>query len=229
MASWFSCTHDTASCSRQHYGEAFVCLLFILVFQSILSIMTGSVSVIGDTIHLASDTLGIMMTFMILVLLATRAIGKGAMRSVVTVNTLLLFGGGIILGIESWERLFSPVIVDKGYVFFAGAIGWIGNFLAKERLLLVRTFPDHQHERNHTLNVVHLSSDAWMSIVVIVSAPIGAFLGGRVDAIAGLVIGAYIANEGLGHGYAEWTGKHYPFHLHIGELPSHQHHHGHDH
>lgn len=217
-----SCAHEGPSCAIRHYGYATLVLLLTLLVQITLTYLSKSVVVAGDTLHLGSDLFGTFGTWLILLLMLRMYVDVSTSMMFVGGNVLLLIGGGLLIAGESYARLHSPIMPNRGFTFCAGFIGLIGNMLAVRTLYGARRFSSSLFEENHRVNLLHLRSDAWLSGVVILSA-IGTLpFGVRVDAVVGLLVALYVINEGVGSGYRIVTGKHYPLHLH-------RHHHKHNH
>ncbi len=223
----FSCTHQDASCPSRHYRNASIILFITLCVQLWLTLLSGSVVVIGDTIHLGSDLLGVAATAVMLALMLRMYVSEETVQLATMMNVLLLIGGGVLVSHESWDRLSAPVTIERGYTLFAGIIGGTGNYLAAQLLREAQHFATSTLTINHNANILHLRSDMWMSGIVVISALGSIPLGFRIDAMLGFVIGLYVTNEGIGYGYTLFTQKAYPLHLHLGA--SGDHHHGHHH
>jgi cobalt-zinc-cadmium efflux system protein len=208
------CTHEGPACAIRHYGYATLALLVTLIAQVALTYLSGSVVVAGDTLHLASDLFGTFGTWMILVLMLRMYVDESTSAMFVGMNVLLLIGGGVLIAGESYARLHSPIMPDRGFTLCAGVVGLIGNILAVRMLHGAQGFSSSLFQENHRVNLLHLRSDAWLSGAVILSAVGSIPLGMRVDAVIGLLVAIYVINEGVGSGYRIMTGKHYPLHLH---------------
>jgi Co/Zn/Cd efflux system component len=212
----FWCEHNDATCPSRHYRDAGIVLLATLCVQLWLMFRSGSVVVVGDTVHLGSDVVGIAGTFIVLALMLRMYVSEETIQLATLFNILLLLIGGIMVLEESWSRLMAPRSIERGYTLFAGIIGGAGNYLAAQLLGGARRFATQTLSINHKANVLHLRSDMWMSGVVVISAAGSVPFGFRLDAFLGILIAAYVLNEGIGYGYTAWTQKEYPLHLHLG-------------
>jgi cobalt-zinc-cadmium efflux system protein len=77
----------------------------------------------------------------------------------------LIFGAGAVVVVEAIQRLFNPVPVITGPVAWAAAVGIVIN-LGSAKLF----GHDHHHDLNQRAAVLHLLTDAAVSVAVLISA-----------------------------------------------------------
>ena len=166
----------------------------VLVVEVIVGLLAGSLALLADAGHMATDALGIGLA-----LLAVRMAGRtptvrrtfGWQRAEVLAaggNALLLLGVGVVVVIEAVRRLADPPPVESAAVLVAGGLGLVANLVAL-RLLA--------HGRRDSLNVrgvfLEVLGDVLGSVAVLVSAAVIAVTGeDRADPIASLVIAVLI-------------------------------------
>ncbi len=166
----------------------------IIVAQIVGAIVTNSLALAAEAMHMAVDASGILIA-LIATVLATRAATKrrsyGLMRAeivAVLINCLLLFGlGGFIL-FEAVERWFNPSDVAGGGVIVFAIIGLIG--AATSLIILNRGAKESLNVKAAFLEVM---SDGIGAAAIIISGILNVTLGwNRGDAIAAAAIGVII-------------------------------------
>jgi cobalt-zinc-cadmium efflux system protein len=110
------------------------------------------------------------------------------------VNGLLIFAAGAVVVVEAIQRLFHPVPLIAGPVAWAAAAGIVIN------LLSARLFGhDHHHDLNQRAAVLHLLTDAAVSVAVLVSALVVGATGWLwLDAVTAIGVGAAVIWSALG-------------------------------
>jgi len=131
----------------------------------------GSLALIGDAIHNLGDVVGLALGWGAERLSLRPASGRytyGFGRSThlaSLLNGLLIFSAGVVVMVEAVQRLFHPVPLVSGPVAWAAAAG-IGINLLSARLF----GHDHHHDLNQRAAVLHLLTDAAVSVAVLISA-----------------------------------------------------------
>jgi cobalt-zinc-cadmium efflux system protein len=129
----------------------------------------GSLALIGDALHNLGDVVGLALGWGADRLSRRPALGRftyGYGRSTQMaslINGLLIFAAGSVVVVEAIRRLFHPVPLIAGPVAWAAAAGIAIN------LLSARLF-GHDHHLNQRAVVLHLLTDAAMSVAVLFSA-----------------------------------------------------------
>ena len=175
---------------------SFTGLMVTAVLQLVIVFVTGSVSLIADTIHNFSDALTAVPLFIAFRLgrrAATRRYTYGYRRAEDLAGlfiVLMILTSAVVAIWESVDRLFNPRELDHlGILFAAGVIGFFGNELvALYRIRVGRQIgsaalvADGRHAR----------ADGFTSLAVAASA-VGVWLGfERADPIAGIIVGIII-------------------------------------
>lgn len=175
---------------------SFSVLMATAVVQAGIVFLTGSVSLMADTIHNFSDALTAVPLFVAFRLgrrAANRRYTYGYHRAEdlagLFVVLMILLSAVLVLW-ESVERLINPRPLEYiGVLFTAGVIGFIGNELvAVYRIRIGREIgsaalvADGRHAR----------VDGFTSLAVVVSAVFAWFGVERADPIVGIVVGAAI-------------------------------------
>ncbi len=175
---------------------SFSVLMATAVVQAGIVLLTGSVSLMADTIHNFSDALTAVPLFVAFKLgrrAANRRYTYGYHRAEdlagLFVVLMILLSAVLVLW-ESVERLINPRPLEYiGVLFTAGVIGFIGNELvAVYRIRIGREIgsaalvADGRHAR----------VDGFTSLAVVVSAVFAWFGVERADPIVGIVVSAAI-------------------------------------
>jgi len=166
----------------------------LTALQLVIGIGFGSLALIGDALHNAGDVVGLSLGWGADRLSRRPAQGRftyGFGRStqmVSLVNGLLIFAAGAVVVVEAIQRLFNPVSLIAGPVAWAAAAGIVIN------LLSARLFGhDHHHDLNQRAAVLHLLTDAAVSVAVLLSALVVGATGWLwLDALTAIGVGAAV-------------------------------------
>jgi len=117
-----------------------------------------------------------------------------APRIVSLVNGLLIFAAGVVVVVEAIQRLFDPVPLIATPVAWAAAAGIVIN------LLSARLFGhNHQHDLNQRAAVLHLLTDAAVSVAVLLSALVVGLTGWVwLDPLTAIGVGGAVSWSALG-------------------------------
>ena len=190
--------------SRSRSGGAFrwsiVLNSGLTALQLVIGIGFGSLALIGDALHNLGDVVGLALGWGADRLSRRPARGRftyGYGRSTQMaslINGLLIFAAGAVVVVEAIERLFHPVPLIAGPVAWAAAAGIVIN------LLSARLFGhDHHHDLNQRAAVLHLLTDAAVSVAVLLSALLVAASGWLwLDAVTAIGVGAAVVWSALG-------------------------------
>ncbi len=154
----------------------------------------GSLALIGDALHNLGDVVGLALGWGAERLSRRPAAGRftyGFGRSThlaSLVNGLLIFAAGAVVVVEALQRFLAPVPLQTGPVAWAAAAGIVIN------LLSARLFGhDHHHDLNQRAAVLHLLTDAAVSVAVLASTLlVGATGWLRLDALTAFGVGAVV-------------------------------------
>jgi cation diffusion facilitator family transporter len=166
------------------------------IFQIIVFLISGSVALLGDTVHNFGDAINsipLLFAFWLASRVATKRYTYGYGRAEDLAGVLIVLSIGFSAFYILWEsvnRLFNPVpLGNLGWVAAAAIIGFAGNELAA--IIQIRTGKKIGSDAM-IANGLHARTDGLTSLAVLVAA-IGAFLGYPiVDAIIGILMGIVI-------------------------------------
>ncbi|MET9296555.1 cation diffusion facilitator family transporter [Streptomyces sp. NPDC003077] len=187
-------TGTAAAAHRVRLRWALALTASVMVAQIVGSAVTGSLALLADAGHMATDVVGLVMALVAIHFAnrppsQRRTFGLARAEIIAAVaNALLLFGVGGYVLVEAVPRLFSPVEVESGPTLLFGVIGLVLNLVSLA--LLMRGQKESLNVRGAFLEVL---SDALGSVAVIVAALVIAVTGwAAADPVASLVIGLMI-------------------------------------
>ena len=143
----------------------------LTALQLVIGFGFGSLALIGDALHNLGDVVGLALGWGADRLSRRPATGRftyGYGRSThlaSLLNALLIFSAGVVVVVEAIQRFFEPVPLVTTPVAWAAAAG-IGINLLSARLF----GHDHHHDLNQRAAVLHLLTDAAVSVAVLISA-----------------------------------------------------------
>ncbi|MEP7114784.1 MAG: cation diffusion facilitator family transporter, partial [Ilumatobacteraceae bacterium] len=174
---------------------SFVLIVAFLAVQVVVGVVTGSLALLSDAGHMATDALGLGMALAAIQAASSarahpqRTFGLYRLEILAAlVNAALLFAVAGYVLFEAVGRIGNAPDVASAPVLIVGAIGLLVNVIAF--FLLRAGAKDSLNMRGAYLEVV---SDALGSIGVIVAAVIWGITGWNwVDPVIGAVIGVFI-------------------------------------
>ncbi|WP_173134340.1 cation diffusion facilitator family transporter [Kibdelosporangium persicum] len=175
---------------------SFAALMITAVAQAVLVAFTGSVALLGDTLHNFADALTAVplgIAFLLGRRAATRRFTYGLGRAEDLAGLVILAVIGTSAGLAGWEavqRLVEPRDMrNVGWVAAAGLIGFLGNELvARYRITVGRQIGSAAL----VADGLHARTDGFTSLAVLLSAG-GAAVGWQwADPVVGLLITAAI-------------------------------------
>jgi len=166
----------------------------LTALQLVIGFGFGSVALIGDALHNLGDVVGLFLGWGAERLSQRPASGRftygyGRTSHMVSlVNGLLIFSAGAVVVVEAIQRLVHPVPLVAGPVAWAAAAGIAVN------LISARLFGhDNHNELNQRAAVLHLLTDAAVSVAVLISALLVGVTGWLwLDAITAMGVGAAV-------------------------------------
>lgn len=183
---------ETSSRGIRTLVISFVILLVTTLLQAVVVVLTGSVALLGDTLHNAGDAftaipLAVAFTLGRRPRDRRHTYGYGRAEDVAGLVVVLLIAvSAFFAGYEAVQRLLDPSEVRRvGLVATAGVIGFIGNeFVAQYRIRVGREIGSAAL----VADGLHARTDGFTSLAVVVGA-IGVGLGfPRADPVVGLLI-----------------------------------------
>ncbi|WP_369137084.1 cation diffusion facilitator family transporter [Modestobacter versicolor] len=187
--------HGTASAA--HRGRLAVVLALtggVFVVELVGALLSGSLALLADAAHMATDALGIGMALGAVTLAQRPARGRrtfGWQRIEVlaaVANGLLLLGVGGYVVVEAVRRIGDPPDIDPGLMFAVASLGLLVNLVSLR--LLHAGQSASLNTRGAYLEVV---GDALGSVAVIVAAVVIVTTGWTgADVVASFAVGALV-------------------------------------
>ena len=179
---------------RRRLGLVLAITSTVLVAQAVGAVVSGSLALLADAAHMATDTLGIALALGAVTLAQRPATGRrtfGWQRVEVLAavgNGLLLLGVGAYVVVEAVRRIGDPPEIRSGVMLWVAVLGLVANLVS---LSLLRG------GRGESLNVrgayLEVLGDALGSAAVIVAAVVILTTGWTgADVVASLVVGALV-------------------------------------
>lgn len=183
-----------AAAYRGRLRIALALTLTVLVAEIVGSLLTGSLALLADAGHMATDAVGIAMALVAIHFAnrpATERRTFGYARAEILAavgNAALLFGVGAYIAYEAVNRLLSPTEVEGGLTVAFGLVGLAANTVSLA--LLMGGSKESLNVRGAFLEVM---ADALGSLAVVAAALVIMLTGFRqADPIASLLIAAMI-------------------------------------
>ncbi|WP_438982394.1 cation diffusion facilitator family transporter [Vulcanococcus sp.] len=197
---------------QQHIGRAGLASAFrwsvllnstLSVAQLVIGIGFGSLALIGDAIHNLGDVAGLTLGWGA-ERLSTRAPSErftyGFGRSTqlaALINGVLVAMASAVVVVEAIQRLTDPQPLVSGPVAWAAAAGIAVN-LGSASLFGIGEHGGHKHDLNRRAAVMHLLSDALVSLAVLFSALLVGFTGWHwLDPLTAVGVGLAVGYTGV--------------------------------
>lgn len=203
--------HGGGPSDRRRLGWALAIVSVVLLAEVAGAALTGSLALLADVGHLATDVLGLVAALIATVLAQrppshhrTYGLGRAEVLAA-ALNALVLLVVGAVVAVEAVVRLAAPPPVAGVPLLVLGALGLVGNLAAL--VVLTRGRPrqdgsrqDGSHQRSLNLRGVLLEvmGDVLGSLAVLGVALVMLTTGWRqADPVASLVIAALIVPRAL--------------------------------
>lgn len=166
----------------------------LTALQLVIGFGFGSLALIGDALHNLGDVIGLLLGWGAERLSLKPPQGRftyGYGRSTQMaslINGVLIVAAGVVVVVEAIQRLVNPVPLIAGPVAWAAAAGIVIN------LVSARLFGhNHHHDLNQRAAVLHLLTDAAVSVAVLISAVLVGLTGWFwLDALTAIGVGAAV-------------------------------------
>ena len=166
----------------------------LTALQLVIGFGFGSLALVGDALHNLGDVIGLVLGWGAERLSLRPPEGRftygyGRSTQIASlINGLLIFSAGVVVIVEAIQRFANPVPLIAGPVAWAAAAGIVIN------LFSAKLFGhDHHHDLNQRAAVLHLLTDAAVSVAVLVSALLVGLTGWLwLDAITAIGVGAAV-------------------------------------
>ncbi len=166
----------------------------VLVLELVGSAVTGSLALLADAGHLATDVAGILLAVLAVTFASRPATPErtfGYYRLEIlaaVVNAVLLFGVALFILWEAWRRWVEPPAVAGGAMLIFAVVGLAANIAG---LLLLRT--GSQESLNVRGAYLEVLGDLLGSVAVIVAAVVvAATAWDRADVVASVLVAVLI-------------------------------------
>ncbi|MGW4033929.1 cation diffusion facilitator family transporter [Streptomyces sp. NPDC004838] len=187
-------TGTAAAAYKGRLRIALAITLSVMVLEIVGGIVTGSLALVADAAHMATDGVGLAMALLAIHFAnrppsANRTFGLARAEILAALaNCLLLLGVGGYVLFEAVQRFITPAETKGGLTIVFALIGLVANIISLS--LLMRGQKDSLNVRGAYLEVLN---DALGSVAVIISAAVILTTGWQAaDPIASLVIGLMI-------------------------------------
>ncbi|QDY79954.1 cation diffusion facilitator family transporter [Streptomyces qinzhouensis] len=187
-------TGTAAAAYKGRLRVALAITLSVMVLEIVGGIVTGSLALVADAAHMATDGIGLGMALLAIHFAnrppsTNRTFGLARAEILAALaNCLLLLGVGAFLLIEAIDRFITPAETKSGLTIVFALVGLVANVVSLS--LLMRGQKDSLNVRGAYLEVLN---DALGSVAVLVSAVIILMTGWQAaDPIASLLIGLMI-------------------------------------
>ncbi|MFF2129721.1 cation diffusion facilitator family transporter [Streptomyces olivochromogenes] len=187
-------TGTAAAAYRGRLRVALSITLTVMVVEIIGGLMAGSLALVADAAHMATDAVGLGMALLAIHFAnrppsGNRTFGYARAEILAALaNCLLLLGVGGYVLYEAIHRFVTPADTEGGLTVVFGLIGLVANTISL--MLLLRGQKDSLNVRGAFLEVV---ADALGSVAVIISAVVIMTTGWQAaDPIASILISIMI-------------------------------------
>lgn len=190
--------HGVESASARHLprlAAALVIGVVFLVFEILVSVLTGSLALLSDAAHMLTDVLGVGMALTAIVL--ARRSGPNYRRTfglyraevlAALANAVLLFGVAAYVLVEAVGRISDPPAVPGLPVLITALVGLVANLAA---FALLRS--GAQESLNVRGAYLEVLADLIGSVGVLISGAVTLTTGWRyADPILGVAIGLFV-------------------------------------
>ncbi|MFF7215024.1 cation diffusion facilitator family transporter [Streptomyces sp. NPDC008238] len=187
-------TGTAAAAYRGRLRTALGITLLVLVAEAAGGALTGSLALLADAGHMATDAAGLAMA-LVAIHFANRppserrtfGLARAEILSAVA-NAVLLFGVGAFIFYEAVRRLITPTEVEGGLTVVFGAVGLVANSVS-----LVLLMGGQRESLNVRGAFLEVAADALGSLAVVVAALVILATGWqRADPVASILIGLMI-------------------------------------
>ncbi len=179
---------------RRRLGLVLAITGTVLVVQFVGAVLSGSLALLADAAHMATDTVGIALALGAVTLAQRPASGRrtfGWQRIEVLAaagNGLLLLGVGAYVVVEAVRRIGDPPDIRSGLMLGVAVLGLVANLVSLA--LLRKGQGESLNMRGAYLEVI---GDALGSIAVIIAAVVIATTGwAGADVVASIAVGALV-------------------------------------
>lgn len=178
------CAIDPCYCNLKRYWLVLAISIPILIAEIIGGVASGSLALLSDAAHVFQDILVVVITIVI-----ERAIKRGANEAKLRsrsayINAVFLFTVAAWIIWETIQRFSLGGQISSGILITVAAFGALGNYLQHQVLSA-----SHSRDITHRGLSLHVLSDLWQSLAVILTGVLIALTGlTAFDLIISLII-----------------------------------------
>lgn len=194
--------HSHGTAAGAHRGRLAIVLAIVVLVLAVEvagGLISGSLALLADAAHMASDAAGVGLTLLAVWFAArpatpNRTFGFQRMEILAAVaNAVILLGAAVLIVIEAVRRIADPQPIETGLVLVFAVIGLVAN--AASLLVLRGADRSALAIRGAVLEVM---ADALGSVAVIVAALVIRYTGWlQADAVVSLLIAVLIVPRTL--------------------------------
>ncbi|HEY2765290.1 MAG TPA: cation diffusion facilitator family transporter [Pseudonocardiaceae bacterium] len=193
--------HGHGTSDRRRLCWALAITLVVMLAEVTGAALTGSLALLADAGHLATDALGLAVALVAAVLAQrppshyrTYGLGRAEILAA-ALNALLLLVVAVVVTVEAIGRLAEPPVVAGGPLLALGAFGLAGNLVA---LVVLTRGGAGERSLNLRGAVLEVLGDALGSVLVLAAATVVLTTGWRqADPVASLLIAGLIVPRAL--------------------------------
>lgn len=157
-------------CEARRYWIALFVTIIVLFAEILGGIVSGSLALLSDAVHVAVDSKYIIVSLIVVYLSKRATRNETKYRKIgAYIGLALLIAGGLWILKESYGRFFTPRDITGNIMFTIAFAGLLGNLFV---LWLLRSVPKEDHNITHKFFDAHVWSDFLMSAAVVVSATV---------------------------------------------------------
>lgn len=158
---------EDCSCEEEvtHYTTLAKYSLGLFLFEFIGGILSGSLALISDALHVLFDSIENIISIVVSKLSRTSANEKKIRTYAGKISATLLMIGGLIVAIEGYNRINNPHEINGWVMLFFTTIGLGVNL---RQLYLHRKARDEHRNITHFWQDKHLISDTATSVAVLI-------------------------------------------------------------
>lgn len=186
-----------------------------MVVEIVAGMIYGSMALLADGLHMGSHATALGVAAVAYVFARRRAkdpsfsFGTGKVNSLAGFSSAVLLAVfAVMMGVESVDRFFNPVVISFNQAIIVSVIGLAVNLACMFILDTNKSTPSHDHhhghahhETDHNLRAayLHVLADAFTSLLAIFALMGGKFFGlNWMDPLVGIVGAVMVARWSLG-------------------------------
>ncbi len=155
-------------CEARRYWIALWVTLGVLVGEILGGIISESLALFSDAVHVAVDSKYIIVSLVVIYLSKQAKHKEDLYRKIgAYIGLMLLVFGGLWILSESYERFSNPREITSEIMFWVALAGLFGNLFV---LWLLKSVPKKDRNITHKFFNAHVFSDFLMSVAVVFSA-----------------------------------------------------------